>query len=702
MGVLPPTFQRTMPGAIWLHAVSVGEVLSCVELVKRLRVLLPSSSIFVSCGTLSGREAAEAKLSELVDGTFFVPLDFVFAIRAVLRRLRPAVVVVLETEIWPNLYREVRRSGVGLLVANGRISAKALGQYTRAKWFFREVLSLPHRILAQSSVDREHYLAAGASPRVVELGGNLKYDFQRSEVLAPELEQWLGGTGRLWIAASTVGPEFEGDVDEDDAVIAAYALLPANVRLLIAPRKPERFDLVAAKWSNAGAAFGRRSQLSGSPRVLLLDSIGELGAVFPFADVVFVGGTLAHRGGHNLLEPALCGKPVIVGPHLENFAEIQQVFREGKGFVEITGAAELGTAVSRLLLDDEGVGARGKALAEAQRGATDRAVAEIVKLRWDAVPINPASLLQPLAALWDWGGRAKRAVTKTQRLRTPVVSVGGLAMGGVGKTPMVLHLAKLLPGSAVLTRGYRRDSKEQVTVLEAGLTAPIAVTGDEAQLYLRAGLPVGIGGDRHAAGLAAEQRFHPRLFLMDDGFQHARLHRDFDLVLLDGLDPLAGGLFPVGRLREPLQALRRADAIVITRSTGNRYSGLLREVRAAGASAPVFYSHVVPEPLWIEGPVVAFCGLANPETFRQTLERHGLTITHFHAFPDHHRYSPSDMAALKKYGLPLVTTEKDAVKLPLHFAQVLRISIRIDDEDALLAMIMSKCNALSRQESLSS
>ncbi len=176
LGFLPDAFRQAVPGAIWLHAVSVGEVLSAVGLLRRLRAQLPSAPLFVSTTTLAGRALADQKLQGLSDGVFYAPLDYCFAVRRVLRTLRPAVLVVAETEIWPNLYREAKRTGCGLVVVNGRISDRAEPRYRRLAWFFRRVLRWPDPILAQSEISRRRYLALGAPAERVVDAGNLKYD----------------------------------------------------------------------------------------------------------------------------------------------------------------------------------------------------------------------------------------------------------------------------------------------------------------------------------------------------------------------------------------------------------------------------------------------------------------------------------------------------------------------------------------------
>jgi 3-deoxy-D-manno-octulosonic-acid transferase len=322
-GFLPHSLEPTGAGAIWFHAVSVGEVLTSVEMLRHLRAQRPRVPLYVSTTTLAGRDAAEQKLAGLADGVFFAPLDYRSVVRRVLRKLRPSLLVVLETEIWPNLYRETKRAGASLLVVNGRISDRALPRYREWRGFFRHVLRYADGILAQTEEDRRRFVVAGARPSWVKVAGNLKYDFKPPAAgVAPDIAQFLKRVSpeTVWIAASTMPPMAAGDIDEDDAVIAALeSLTPWRNRLLLvhAPRRPERFPVVAEKLARAGVPFVKRSRLPETlslPGVLLLDTIGELAALFERADVVFMGGTLARRGGHNILEPAYFAKPVIGSP----------------------------------------------------------------------------------------------------------------------------------------------------------------------------------------------------------------------------------------------------------------------------------------------------------------------------------------------------------------------------------------------------
>jgi len=742
LGFLPASYRQTAPGAIWLHAVSVGEVVAVTELARRLRAAFPRAPLFLSVGTLAGYSTAREKLTSTVTGVFYAPIDHVFGVRNVLRALQPAIVVILETEIWPNLFREVKRAGCGLVIVNGRISDRTSARYRSLRWFFQEVMRWPDAVLVQSEAMRERFLAMGAQGERVHVTGNLKYDLVAREADASSPVRQLIETVRpaeVWIAASTMPPASAGDVDEDDAVIGAFqTLAPKHPRLLLvlAPRKPERFDGAAAKLEAAGISCVRRSKLDAAPAtpgVLLLDSIGELGGLFPLADVVFMGGTLAARGGHNILEPAIFARPVICGPHMENFREIAREFRERGGYVEIAAASELAGTVDQLLTDRSraaGVGRRAAECAASNRGATERAVAVIRK----AAPACPnvrqelaaRVLLWPLSLVWRSVGAWKRGrnIRRQRRLAAAVVSVGNITMGGTGKTPCVLYLAEQMqragrrPG--ILTRGHGRHSLESNLILEPGAHAKAAQTGDEPQIFLHSGIaPVGIGADRYQTGRLLQERFGCDVLILDDGFQHVRLERQVDLVLIDALSPFGGGeVFPLGRLREPLESLARADVFVITRS--DLAPGTCDIERALGAynrHAPVFFARAAPEH-WVDAAsgqkvtelpfsrVAGFCGLGNHQAFWRMLKTLGIQPVDRVAFDDHHAYRPSELRRLAQQFLALkaeaaVTTEKDAINfcegcpglmapLPVYW---LKIRMEIEQEEEFLRFVEGRLAA---------
>jgi 3-deoxy-D-manno-octulosonic-acid transferase len=738
-GFLSRSFKQTGPGAIWLHAVSVGEVSSCVEFLRQIRTEFPNSGVFVSAGTVAGRAIAAEQLRGLVNGVFFAPVDYVFAVRRVLRALQPSVVVIAETEIWPNLFREAKRTGAALAVVNGRISDRAYPRYLSYAWFFRAVLPAVDTILAQSGEIRDRFLALGAPPERVRAAGNFKFDFEaRTLDAASPLRAFLERVrpAKVWIAASTMPPAAEGDVDEHRVVLDAFKELAQrypSLLLILAPRKTTSFTAVAQQLAPEGLPHVLRSKLQPGdtlelPGVLLLDSIGELSGLFSAADAVFMGGTLADRGGHNILEPALFGKPVIIGPHMENFQAIAQDFRAAGACIEIREASELVRAVERLLDAPDtahDIGQRALTAAQAQRGASARAVAELRKLYLTHLPSHRPAMpwfaaAWLLSGVWLWGGKRRqtRNLKRRRKLEIPVISVGNLTMGGTGKTPCVLRVAEDLKAAGaapgILTRGYGRVSLDKLLVAAPGETLPTEQLGDEPQIFVRSGVaPVGIGADRYETGLLLRKRFGVDTLVLDDGFQHVRLARNADIVLIDALNPFGGGnVFPLGRLREPPRAIVRADLILITRSQFSDLGATIEHaVRQWNPHAPIFRARVEPR-AWVENrtrqtyplinppftTVAAFCGLGNPQSFRRTLSRIGIEPVDWIEFDDHHRYRPHELKHMAeqfrgKGASALVTTEKDSVNLcdscdellaplPLYW---LRVAMTIDREREFLA-----------------
>lgn len=699
----------------------MGEVLAALPLIDELRRRTPRSPLYLSTGTLAGHETARIRLQGRIDGIFYAPLDFAWVIRRVLRRLQPSILVILETEIWPNTFRELRRIGCGLVIVNARISDRALKRYRKSVWFFSSVLPLCHRIGVQSEEMASRFVEAGAPAEIVRVTGNLKYDFAPPEVDAasPALLFINAATKPILIAASTSADDI---LEEEDGVIEAFRSLPLW-RLIIAPRKPERFDAVARKLNAAGVRWTRRRAMDDPEAdVLLLDSIGELSGLFAYATVVFMGGTIADKGGHNILEPALFGKPIVAGPHLENFRDVEAHFAQQNALIRIAGLSELAGAVTQA---DEGFGSRALAAAAMHRGAAQRAADEVMSVYGTNYPTEQTP--QPLRAFlgllamgWSAGSAwdRRRKAQRARALPVPVVSIGNITAGGTGKTPITIELLRDFQSyrPALLTRGHGRDTSETVILPKGAARLPIALTGDEAQLYMRAThVPIAIGSDRFdAASQLLERVPDVGLFLLDDGFQHLQLKRNFDLVLIDCSHPFGGGhLLPLGLLREPLVDLSRAHAIVLTRSDESpNIAAIEHELRRWNSHAPIFRSRVEPtrwtneqdETIPVDGlqgeKSVAFCGLGNPRTFWRSLDRLGVHAIERIDYGDHHRYNPREFQRLvlhtKDIGVTtLVTTAKDAVNLCPEFGRMaqplrlywLEIGVSIDGRDELIRLI---------------
>ncbi len=376
MGRLPVHLNVDGDRSLWIHAVSVGEVLAARPLVPALRERFPQHRIFLSTTTITGNAVAKKSIHG-IDGLFYAPFDFPWAVRRALDVLNPSLVVLVETELWPNLIHEAHRRGARIAIVNGRISPRSCRRYLWLGPFLRKVLAEVDLFLMQGEPHAERIRVMGAPPDRVQVTGNLKFDAAPPGRLPERLTRLLAGgsPSPLWIAGSTVG-------GEEQLVLSAFHGVRERIpeaRLLLAPRHPERFDSVVPLVEAAGFRCLRRSTLDpatwGDGEVLLLDTLGELSQVYALASVVFVGGSLVPTGGHNILEPAVAGKPVIVGPHMDNFQEIADQFRSEKALVEVASAEELGREVTALLLDDsrrQSLGARARELVARNRGAVVR------------------------------------------------------------------------------------------------------------------------------------------------------------------------------------------------------------------------------------------------------------------------------------------------------------------------------------------
>lgn len=323
---------------LWIHAVSVGETLAARPVVEKILEQRPQTSLIFTTTTLTGQAQAR-RLYPDATVTYF-PFDFAFAVRRFLDHHRPRVFATMETEIWPNVTRIARERGLKLILANGRISDRSFPRYKAMRAIVGSVLRKYDRILAREETDRDRFVAIGAAPEAVEVSGNVKFDFEPDSApleIAGRLEQ-LAGNRNVLVLGSTMEGEDEALLPEIERLLAEH-----HAFVVIAPRKPERFELVAALLATSSLRFVRRSELDrfiGDADVLLLDTFGELAKVYRYAKVAFVGGTLVPTGGHNPIEPAAAGVPVCFGPSMSNFREIARVFLKNEAAVEVRDAAE--------------------------------------------------------------------------------------------------------------------------------------------------------------------------------------------------------------------------------------------------------------------------------------------------------------------------------------------------------------------------
>lgn len=369
--------------AIWVHAVSVGEVLAAAGLVDELQLRLPVHRIFVSTTTDTGQALARKRFGD--ERVFYFPMDFAFAIRPYLRALRPRMVLIAETEFWPNFLGLAHESGARIAVVNARISDRSWPSYRRFRGLLRRLLTNVDLFLAQTEEDAARLRDIGASEERVRVSGNLKFDIPvpPTPEIVGQLRESLAANGEapVMVCGSTV----EG---EESLLLKAFEnVLVAHPRavMVLAPRHPERFSAVATLLGQMSIRFWRRSEWGGEElagRVLLLDTIGELAALYAIAEVAFVGGSLVPRGGHNIIEPAQHGVAIVVGNHTENFRDIVNLFRS-RDAVRIVGPAELPLVLMELLANEaerKALGLRAAETMRTQLGATGRTAAALEDL----------------------------------------------------------------------------------------------------------------------------------------------------------------------------------------------------------------------------------------------------------------------------------------------------------------------------------
>ncbi len=376
LGRVPIRLRAPAKQNLWLHAVSVGEVLAAAPLVTRLREALPGSTVYISTTTRTGQALARARFG--ADTVFFFPADFAFAVRSWLRFLHPSLLILVESEVWPRLLYECARARIPVAVVNARISPRSWPRYRRLRALWRPFLGTLALVHAQSDEDAARLGALGV--RRVEVGGNLKYDLPAPPAtpLVRALADALPGGCPVLVCGSTLAGE--------EALL--LGALPADAVLILAPRHPERFGEVAALLAAGARPWARLSLWRSRPQavapgtVLLLDSLGELAAVYSLGTLAIVGGAFLHTGGHNPLEPASLGVPVVIGRRAVNFAEVVGML-VGASAVRLADATELRGAVRDLLAHPEeaaAMGARGKAVCGQNSGATGSALAALLAL----------------------------------------------------------------------------------------------------------------------------------------------------------------------------------------------------------------------------------------------------------------------------------------------------------------------------------
>jgi len=365
----------------WIHAVSVGEVLSAGVFIQRLRASDPNATIIVSTGTPTGRAAAQQRLTG-VDRVVYFPFDFCWTARRAIRRLAPSVLILLETELWPNVLRILGEMGTPVLLINGRISERSLPRYLRVRRFLPHLFGAIRVMLMQTPDDVERMAALGAPREKLFCTGNMKYDqaTAKSHKTAAVLRADLGLCDRLLMIAGSLHP------GEDEPALSAYQRLrktletatpPMRLMLLMAPRHLTRLEEMEESIARCGLTVIRKTAVTSQHNcdVVLLDTLGELAAYYAIGDLIFVGGSLVPVGGHNVLEAAACRKPVFFGPHMANFQDVAAQLEKSGGGIPVADASDMAEEMARLIRQQDEMKARGEAafaVVMANQGAVAR------------------------------------------------------------------------------------------------------------------------------------------------------------------------------------------------------------------------------------------------------------------------------------------------------------------------------------------
>jgi 3-deoxy-D-manno-octulosonic-acid transferase len=366
---------------IWIHALSVGEVLSTRPLIKALKKRFPDMSVVLTVKTTQGMTVAKKELKNEVDALYFMPLDYSYAISRITDVVNPSILLLIESDIWPGLFSQLRKRGIKIILINGRVSPRTLKGYKRFRRYFRRVLNDINLLLMQSDLDRTRMIEAGVEPYRVKTTGNIKFDQEWLPMEKEEHNKWMARLGiekdkRIIVAGST----HEG---EEEPLLEAFRILLEqhhDLIMIIAPRKLERVGFIESAGKSIGLEIIRRTEIEKEKKgynCLILDTIGELGRIYGLASLSFVGGSLDPMGGHNLLEPASFGCPVLFGRHTHNFVQMSELLLEHGGGRRLDSPEDIYPVMKNLLEDEtmrKAMGKNAKTFVEANSGAINRVI----------------------------------------------------------------------------------------------------------------------------------------------------------------------------------------------------------------------------------------------------------------------------------------------------------------------------------------
>ncbi len=717
LGVIPRKLRNIKQdsGLIVLHASSVGEVMLARQVVRALRLRDPSTPIVLTTMTDAGYEIAVRTLPEL-RGVLFVPLDYRSCVRRFLNSLRPSLLLLLETELWPNLICETRSRGIKVALLNGRISKRSYPRYRMFSFFFRRILARIDLFAMQTRDDADRIRLIGADPARIRVTGNIKFDIPPYDMnhsfaaMIRECAGWFGGEPIL-VAGSTHAGEEEILMD----VFESTRRTCPSLRMIIAPRHLDRIHELRALFDQRRVNYievtGELAQgrSAGVADIVLLNVMGHLLDAYHMGKMAFVGGSLVPIGGHNVLEPASLSCPIISGPNVANFSEAVDLLIASRAIRIVRSAEQFAETIMELIRNDdlaEELGERARQVVQQNQGASMRtvdAVIEAVREEGavadttlpDVIP-DSMGLLRPLAPL------AAHLYERVIRIRNglydlhwmpiryaplPVISIGNLTAGGAGKTPMTMLLAELFSGiglkPAIVSRGYKGSAgSSPIRVPTDGSWREF---GDEPVLMARklANVPVIVSRKRWPGAVMAQKAFDADLVILDDGFQHRALARDADILLIDARrPPQHDRMLPMGYLRDPLDRVKQAHIVVLTHSDETDHVEEIEDwlakmtpvtpvFRARHTCAGLFDTRIdaMRDPESLRSiPVAVLCGIANPSGLISQLKNLGSRIVDQAVFKDHHAYNRDEINRAIRQAMALgaqaiVTTAKDDIRL---------------------------------------
>jgi len=712
--------SRITTEPIWVHALSVGEVMSAIPLVKKLKHLFPERQIWISATTKTGFNTAHDKFKDTADRIFYSGYDFSFTVNRIINRINPGMVIVVESDIWPNFMKTLAKKKIPAVLVNARLSERTFAGYNKFSFFMRPTLKRFTRICTQTNEDARRFLALGLPEDKISVTGNIKFDQVFPPVLDAEKAALLSALRldkkSLIIVAGSTHP------GEEQILAEALTNLKRkfkNLFLIVAPRDPARAKQVEEVFQASGLSSSIFSNIKSSSSipadVVVIDTIGLLQTLYAISDISFIGGSLVDFRGHNPLEPAAYSKPILFGPYMADFKAIAAGLTSVGGAFLVRNAAEFMSKALTLLKNPAQAKTAGEHASEmlaANHGSVDNLLTIIVPFLNKTRSIEEtahmppniirALVLFPLTATYRTAALLRRYlyqswIIKPKKLPCRVISVGNITTGGTGKTPMTIYIARRLKkmglSPAIVSRGYRGHASKRGGIVSDGnsILMNAAEAGDEPLMMAQIlnGVPVVVGRHKYQAAKTAISHFEPDVILLDDGFQHFQLARDLNILLMDSTKPVGNGwTLPAGNLREPVSCLRHADIFAFTRAdsppdiprktagyvTGKPVVNTRHQQYIAAwvthGSNQILSPELIGKNQLKNKRAFVFCGLAKNESFLTGTAAllPDIEIVGYKFFRDHHWYSNFDLFDLSKQATELkadimITSEKDYARI---------------------------------------